>query len=166
MKNIEIPSGNQRQNEEKKTPLQKVGAFLREGRQSRSISLEELSNNLRIGQEQLEALENGLEASLPEKVFIKAMIRRISDKLGLDTSFILQELEGREIKVKNIYEKKYPEEQQHDYKSFIPWMVISSGLLGLICSIPVINYFKTINTDTIQESGTSQKISYQDYLHS
>ncbi len=76
----------------KKSALQKVGEFLREARQSRNLSVEDLSSSLRIGKEQLIALEEGDEKSLPERVFIRAMVRRIAEKLNLDTSFILQEL--------------------------------------------------------------------------
>ena len=74
------------------SPLQKVGEFIREARQGRNLSIEDLSLSLRIGQEQLIALEEGDEKSLPEKVYIKAMVRRISEKLNLDTSFIFEEL--------------------------------------------------------------------------
>ena len=64
----------------KKPALQTVGEFLREARQSRNLSVEELSSSLRIGKEQLIALESGDESSLPEKVFIRAMVRRIAEK--------------------------------------------------------------------------------------
>ena len=76
----------------KKSPLRTVGEFLREARQGRNLSVEDLSSSLRIGKEQLIALESGDESALPEKVFIRAMVRRIAEKLNLDTSFILEEL--------------------------------------------------------------------------
>ena len=66
---------------ENKTPLEKAGSFLKEARQGRNISIEELSGSLRIGKEQLIALENGQEDLLPEMVFVKAMIRRVSENL-------------------------------------------------------------------------------------
>ncbi len=160
---IENPSGNDLNQDEIKTPLQKVGSFLREGRQSRNISVEDLSNSLRIGKEQLEALENGQENSLPEKVFIKAMIRRISDKLGLDTTFVLKELQGRDIKVKinNLYERKQSEQQKKDYKILFPWIIIISGLLGLFCSIPVINYFKNLDSNPNSKTTISKQITLE-----
>ena len=76
----------------KKSSLRTVGEFLREARQGRNLSVEDLSSSLRIGKEQLIALESGDESALPEKVFIRAMVRRIAEKLNLDTSFILEEL--------------------------------------------------------------------------
>ena len=54
--------------------------------------LVEGTNVMSLGKEQLIALESGDESALPEKVFIRAMVRRIAEKLNLDTSFILEEL--------------------------------------------------------------------------
>ena len=75
---------------DKKSPLQKVGEFLREARQGRNLSIEDLSSSLRIGKEQLVALEEGDEQSLPEKVFIRAMVRRIAEKLNLSLIHIYE----------------------------------------------------------------------------
>ena len=82
----------------KKSSLRTVGEFLREARQGRNLSVEDLSSSLRIGKEQLIALESGDESALPEKVFIRAMVRRIAEKLNLDTSFILEELNEKKKK--------------------------------------------------------------------
>jgi len=99
----------------KKSTLRTVGEFLREARQGRNLSVEDLSSSLRIGKEQLIALESGDESALPEKVFIRAMVRRIAEKLNLDTSFILEELNENKdnepkpspvIKKKNTIENK------------------------------------------------------------
>tara|TARA_Y100001968_G_C19112162_1_gene597742 strand:- start:200 stop:658 length:459 start_codon:yes stop_codon:yes gene_type:complete len=152
LENIVTPSENELISEEAKTPLQKVGAFIKEGRKARSISIEDLSNSLRIGKEQLEALENGQEDFLPEKVFIKAMVRRISDKLGLDTDFIIKELEGRDVLINKLYERKNSADNKILYKNLIPLMIILSGLLGLISSIPTIEYIKDLNQSQTRES--------------
>tara|TARA_Y100001968_G_scaffold314963_1_gene340994 strand:+ start:12643 stop:13155 length:513 start_codon:yes stop_codon:yes gene_type:complete len=161
LENINPQPNNPLQSEEARTPLQKVGSFLKEGRQSRSISIEDLSKSLRIGQEQLEALENGQEDLLPEQVFIKAMVRRISEKLGLETTFVLKELQGREMIIKNLYEQKHPKPQKTDYKKLFPWMFISSGLLGLMSSILVINFFKSVTPSSTPNSNFFDQITYR-----
>ena len=69
--------------------LKRIGNFIKEARLSRHQSIEELDSNLKIGAHQLEAIEEGNEEKLPEKVFVKAMVRRISQKLKLDTEFIM-----------------------------------------------------------------------------
>ncbi len=133
----------------KKSPLQKVGEFLREARQGRNLSLEDLSSSLRIGKEQLIALEEGNENSLPEKVFIRAMVRRIAEKLNLDTSFILEELNEKkrnEPKYTPIAKKEKPKKN----KSFNPFsMILLSGALGLFTSIMVLKYIESTQNDSI-----------------
>ena len=137
----------------KKSALQTVGEFLREARQSRNLSVEDLSSSLRIGKEQLIALESGDEGALPEKVFIKAMIRRISEKLSLDTSFILEELKEKE----NLTPKVYPQKKTYNKpigsnNSALLLIILSSGLLGIGASIFIINQFQP-NQRTLMERG-------------
>jgi len=132
-----------------KTPLQKVGDFLREARQGRNLSIEDLSTSLRIGQEQLIALEEGDENSLPERVFIRAMVRRIAEKLNLDTSFILEELNEKkkdESRYSTVIKKETPNNKKN-VNQFS--MVILSGFLGLITSIMVLKYFERTRNDSI-----------------
>ena len=133
----------------KKSPLQKVGEFLREARQARSLSIEDLSSSLRIGKEQLIALEEGDEKSLPEKVFIRAMVRRIAEKLNLDTGFILEELNE-----KNKKEAKYntliKKETTKNNKSInLFTIVLVSGALGLLTSFMVLKYIERAQKESI-----------------
>ena len=139
MGNIKLKQNNQEFPQEVKSPLEKVGSFIKEARQARSISIEYLSSSLRIGQEQLIALENGQEELLPESVFVKAMIRRISEKLNLDTKFIIEEYQGRKININKIYDNSPTKSIKKDSSKIIPLMIISSGLLGLIASTFTLN---------------------------
>ena len=138
----------------KKSPLQKVGEFLREARQSRSLSLDDLSSSLRIGKEQLIALEEGDENSLPEKVFIRAMVRRIAEKLNLDTSFVLEELnekKNNEPKSNHVIYKKNNKKIKH-FNPFI--IIILSGILGLSSSIMLLKYIQKEQNDSINPKGS------------
>ena len=133
----------------KKSPLQKVGEFLREARKGRNLTLEDLSSSLRIGKEQLIALEEGDESSLPEKVFIRAMVRRIAEKLNLDTSFILDELNQKKKKVLEpnpLIKKKIARKKIEYYP--LP-MIILSGILGLFTSIIVLKYIEKVQNNSI-----------------
>ena len=133
----------------KKSALRTVGDFLREARQSRNLSVEDLSSSLRIGKEQLIALESGDESALPEKVFIRAMVRRIAEKLNLDTSFILEELnekENNEPKPSPVIKKKNTRKK----RNFNPFsIVILSGALGLFTSIMLVKYIQKGENDSI-----------------
>ena len=135
----------------KKSPLQKVGVFIKEARQGRNLSVEDLSSSLRIGKEQLIALEKGDETLLPEKVFIRAMVRRIAEKLNLDTSFILGELNEKdknESKYKPLIKKDHPRKNTN-FKPFS--MVILAGALGLITSIMVLKYIERTKKHSINQ---------------
>ena len=132
----------------KESALRTVGEFLREARQGRNLSVEDLSSSLRIGKEQLIALESGNESALPEKVFIRAMVRRIAEKLNLDTSFILEELN----KKKNNKPKPSPvikKKNTRKNKNFNPFIiVIFSGALGLFTSIMLLKYIQKGQNDS------------------
>tara|TARA_Y100001968_G_C19060716_1_gene573661 strand:+ start:85 stop:585 length:501 start_codon:yes stop_codon:yes gene_type:complete len=140
--NITSQNLSEKNYKESLNPLQKVGSFIKEARLARSLSIEELSSSLRIGQEQLIALENGQEELLPERVFIRAMIRRISEKLNLETKFILDELDGRDVSIKKIYQISNTKEDTKESPNLILLMIFISGLLGVTASLFTINYLK------------------------
>ena len=62
------------QQRDDRSGFETVGQAIRLGREARSISRDDLANRLRMGCEQLEALENGELQRLPEPVFVKAMV--------------------------------------------------------------------------------------------
>ena len=62
--------------------MQTVGAYLRERRTARGVSLDELSRATRVGQEYLEALESDAFDKLPAPVFTKGFIRAYCLALG------------------------------------------------------------------------------------
>ena len=133
----------------KKSSLRTVGEFLREARQGRNLSVEDLSSSLRIGKEQLIALESGDESALPEKVFIRAMVRRIAEKLNLDTNFILEELnekKNNEPKPSPLIKKKNARKNKN-FNTFI--IVILSGALGLFTSIMLLKYIQKGQNDSV-----------------
>jgi len=129
--------------------LKRIGNFIKEARLSKNQSIEELASDLKIGVHQLEAIEEGNEEKLPEKVFIKAMIRRISQKLKIDTEFLMDEFktERQEIIIEEIVEevakKTNKTRQSKDLISPVGfWIfILISGFLGLITSSLIFNLF-------------------------
>jgi len=144
----EIKSVSENDNKGENSSLKRIGNFIKEARLSRNQSIEELASDLKIGAHQLEAIEDGNEEKLPEKVFVKAMIRRISQKLKLDTEFIMDEFktERQEIKIEEIVEevakKTNKSRQSKDLSPAGFWIfVLISGFLGLIASSLIFNLF-------------------------
>ena len=157
----EIKSNPEDNNKKDQSSLKRIGNFIKEARLSRNQSLEELASDLKIGSHQLKAIEEGNEEKLPEKVFIKAMVRRISQKLKLDTDFIMNEFstEKQEIKIEEIVEevakKTYKNKKSKDLSQSIFWiLVLISGFLGLIASSLIVNLF----SDSSQNQTPKQEL--------
>ena len=64
--------------------LAKIGSFIKEARTNKNQSIKELATSLKISEYQLKAIEDGREDLLPEKVFVNAMVRRISEELRIN----------------------------------------------------------------------------------
>ena len=157
----EIKSVSEINNKGKDSSLKRIGNFIKEARLSKNQSIEELASDLKIGAHQLEAIEEGNEEKLPEKVFVKAMVRRISQKLKLDTEFIMDEFnkEKKEVKIEEIVEevsKKSHKSRQS--KSLNPVrfaiFILISGFLGLIASSLFFNLF----SETFQNQTPKQEL--------
>ena len=126
--------------------LKRIGNFIKEARISRNQSINELASDLKIGAHQLQAIEDGNENLLPEKVFIKAMVRRISQKLKIDTEFIMNEFktERKEVKIEEIVQevttksKKNRKLENQNSKAVVIFILIS-GILGLLASSLIFN---------------------------
>ncbi len=72
--------------------LQAVGEQLRQARVDQGLSLADLAQRLKIGQEQLTALETGDASRLPEPVFVIARIRRVAAVLGVNADAAIHAL--------------------------------------------------------------------------
>ena len=72
--------------------LRRLGDCLHEARLSRGLELAQLAGQLRMGEEQLEALEQGDSARLPELVFVIAQARRVATRLGVDINPLVEPL--------------------------------------------------------------------------
>ena len=137
-------------------PLQKIGNFIKEARLSRNQSVSELAADLKISVQQLKAIEEGREDLLPESVFVKAMIKRISERLKLDTSFIESELDKPEdkVKIEEIIEEVSNSRENKDFKksqlAFFALIAIS-GIIGYLFSSLIFNFFVETRLDIDQK---------------
>ena len=157
----EIKSNREDNTKKEQSSLKRIGNFIKEARLSRDQSIEELASDLKIGSHQLKAIEEGNEEELPEKVFVKAMVRRISQKLKLDTEFIMNEFktEREDVKIEEIVEevskKNYKSRQNKNLNplGFLIFILIS-GFLGLIASSLIFNLF----SDSSQNQTPKQEL--------
>ena len=147
----EIKSNELEVNSKNNSSLKRIGNFIKEARIGRNQSVEELASDLKIGTHQLQAIEDGNEFLLPEKVFIKAMVRRISEKLKIDTEFIMSEFktERKEVKIEEIVqevsikkEQKRKVKKQNSIRTIM--FILISGIFGLLASSLIFNIFSNI----------------------
>ncbi len=157
----EIKSVSENNNKGENSSLKRIGNFIKEARLSRNQSIEDLASDLKIGTHQLEAIEEGNEEKLPEKVFVKAMVRRISQKLKLDTEFIMNELktERKELKIEEIVEevsKKNDKSRQPKNLNPVGFLIfiLISVFLGLMASSLIFNLF----SDSSQNQTPKQEL--------
>ena len=147
----EIKSNNSDNNPKNNSSLKRIGNFIKEARVSRNKSIEELASDLKIGSHQLQAIEEGNEDHLPEKVFIKAMVRRISEKLKVDTDFIMNEFktERKEVNIEEIVQKvstkaKKNRNVKNNNSIKVIIFILISGILGLLASSLIFNIFSEL----------------------
>lgn len=69
--------------QERAEKLAEIGGYLRQSREGRSLSLEEISAKTMIPVRTLRAIEGGDLKQLPEPVYVHGFIRRFADSLGL-----------------------------------------------------------------------------------
>ncbi|MBO6961097.1 MAG: helix-turn-helix domain-containing protein [Prochlorococcus marinus CUG1438] len=142
----EIRSFTENNNERDDSSLKRIGNFIKEARLSRNQSIEELAKDLKIGVNQLKSIEEGNEDELPEKVFVKAMVRRISQKLKLNTEFIMNEfkIQSKEDKIEKIVEevssKTDDSKKSKNLNAAGLVLILISGFLGLIASSLILNF--------------------------
>ena len=144
----EIKSNNLDNNPKNNSSLKRIGNFIKEARVSRNKSIEELASDLKIGSHQLQAIEDGNEDHLPEKVFIKAMVRRISEKLKVDTEFVMSEFktERKEVTAEEIVQEvsikaKNDRKVKNQNSIEVIILILISGVLGLLASYLIVNIF-------------------------
>ena len=153
-----IKADNFNKGEQNDSSLQRIGNFIKEARISKNLSLSDLASDLKISEQRLTALEEGRTELLPETFFIKAMLKRISEKLKLDTNFIINEFQNKkdEIKKGEIVDKVSKEKQPKRIRIFFYTIIIFSGIIGLLTSSLLFNIFSDMQyesskKDLIQE---------------
>ena len=155
----EIKSFTKDSNSKGNSSLKRIGNFIKEARLSRNQSIEELASELKIGEHQLKAIEDGDEEQLPEEVFVKAMVRRISDKLKIDKKFIMDEFKNdrKEVKIEETVEQATNKSQKHRVikkQNLIGFgiFVLISGIFGLLASSFIFNFFsESYQNQTLQK---------------
>ena len=131
--------------------LKKIGNTIKEARLSKKQSVNELASNLKISEQQLNAIEEGRDDLLPEKVFVKAMIKKISENLKLDINDMMNEFnhQKEQIKIEEIVEDVQKKVKiKNSFTLIFVFNIFISGLIGFLASSYIYNFFANINNES------------------
>jgi len=131
--------------------LKKIGNTIKEARLSKKQSVNELASNLKISEQQLNAIEEGRDDLLPEKVFVKAMIKKISENLKLDINDMMNEFnhQKEQIKIEEIVEDVQKKvKKKNSFTLIFVFNIFISGLIGFLASSYIYNFFANINNES------------------
>ena len=133
------------------TSLRKIGSIIKEARLSKNKSVNDLATNLKISEQQLKAIEEGRDDLLPEKVFVKAMIKKISEKLKIDINDLMNEFNNKkeQIKIEEIVEDVQTNVKlKNSFTLIFIFNIFISGLIGFLASSYIFNLFSNFNNET------------------
>ena len=131
--------------------LKKIGNTIKEARLSKNQSVNELASNLKISEQQLKAIEEGRDDLLPEKVFVKAMIKKISEKLKIDINDLMNEFNNQKdkIKIEEIVEDVQTKVKlKNSFTLIFVFNIFISGLIGFLASSYIYNFFSNVNNES------------------
>ena len=131
--------------------LKKIGNFIKEARLGKNQSVNELASDLKISEKQLKAIEEGRDDLLPEKVFVKAMIKKISEKLKIDINDLMSEFNNQKekIKIEEIVEDVQTKvRSKNSFTLIFIFNIFISGLIGFLASSYIYNFFSNVNNES------------------
>lgn len=115
-----------------------VGSYLRELRERRGVSLDEIARVTRVGRSYLEALEAGDFAKLPAPVFTRGFIRAYCQALGEPLEDALARYENRVREPADEPRQPLPQEARgrgHVMVSFVLLVVLGAALFGVTLAL-------------------------------
>ncbi len=175
---LKDPITSQSATSQPSTSLERIGSLLKEARQEKGLSISEIAQGLRIGEEQLIALENGTRELLPELVYIRAMVRRVSERIEIDAKPLISELDGfnRKSSLNSLYSLERSNFNLSSLKDIIPNItprnyIISGAIIIAISALGLVTFTsKKSNEPTkegwIPKERTSKKQSIRSINYS
>lgn len=78
--------------------MKEIGAWLKEERTSRGVTLEQIRDETKIGTHYLQALEDGAMHRLPGEAYVRAYIRAYARSVGFDPTPVLRKYQELQLK--------------------------------------------------------------------
>jgi cytoskeleton protein RodZ len=109
-----------------------VGQILRDAREARGITLDDVASRLRLMHRQIEAMETDDFESLGQPVFARGFVRNYARLLGLAPEALLARMEGAPVETTAVSQAEPP--PQYSWLTS-PWLILL--LLGLLVMVGV-----------------------------
>lgn len=122
--------------------LAEIGKDLREAREGRGRTVEEVASQTRMKASHLRAIEEGDESSLPEPVYVKSFIRKYAQAVGLP---------GDELANQYWETKPLPPPPVQKQEISLPWWIFPWVIAILL--IGVVIYFLAVAPRSVPEAG-------------
>lgn len=122
--------------------LAEIGQELRQAREARGRTLEELASQTHMKASHLRAIEEGDESSLPEPVYVKSFIRKFAQAVGLPS----EELANQYWETKPL--PPMPE-QKREFS--LPWWIFPWVIAVLLSGVVI--YFIVATPRNVPEAG-------------
>lgn len=118
--------------------MRTVGQILKEGREEKIYSLDEVEKQTKIRKEMLKALENDDYSKLPPLTFIQGFVKNYSKFLGLDSEKLLAVLR------RDFETQKHPPVIMESFSKPLKKkriLITPSRLVGVVVTVIVIGFF-------------------------
>ncbi len=110
-----------------------LGRYLRRERESRKISLREVSKNIKVKEHLLKAIEEDQYVTLPSPTYVKGFLLAYAKYMGLDPNDVLLRYEGG-LKGKSAARAEAPSEEETQRNRRYLWIIGGVLVVGFVVS--------------------------------
>lgn len=144
-----------------------IGARLKEAREAKKMSLEDVQNETKIQTRYLQAIEKGNFSMMPGKFYTRAFIRQYAEAVGIDPDLIMEEHSSELPSSSEEEYIQYTRLQRHKDETpnkgsaiftFLPKFIIGLLVIGILV-VGYIFYQKTIDSNPVDTPDQEQDVS-------
>ncbi|MFC0524205.1 helix-turn-helix domain-containing protein [Pontibacillus salicampi] len=150
-----------------------IGSRLKEAREAKGLSLDDIQKETKIQTRYLQAIEKGNFQIMPGKFYTRAFIRQYAEAVGLDAEALMEEHTSELPSSSDEEYVQYTRVQKHKDQesnktsamaSVFPKLIIGLLIVGII-AVAVFFYQQTMNNDNsgaeTDDSGAGEQVTYE-----
>jgi len=154
--------------------LTELGKKLKEAREEKGLSLDDLQNQTKIQKRYLRAIEEGRYDLIPGKFYVRAFIKQYAEAVGLDPEWIFEEYRAN---IPSVYDEELPERlsrtqsrrKMNDASSkffeIFPRILVAIFVIGAVIILWYLGQkYLGASNDQPSNSGNDDEVSYEDTL--